>query len=303
MVTNVAIGTRVLGIDIGGTSARLGLVDTQTGHIGARTALPTPPREEAGLTFLDAVAEAAAGLVSSTPVATVGLGICELVSPDGRIESGHRVPWRGLAVAGRLGRIAPVTIESDVRAAALAEARFGAGRGFDPFLYLNVGTGVSAVLVQGGTPYRGAHGHALVIASGPATSVCPHCGEQHETVLEDIAGGAGLTAAYAGAAGDSAAIMPLILSRAATGESVARKLIASATQALANTLGPLLGLTDPAALVIGGGLGAAPGPYFDALVPAIRHHIWSEKTRAIPIMQAALGGDAGLIGAALAAQP
>ncbi len=266
-------------------------------------ALPTPPREEAGFTFLDAVAEAASGLVSGTPVATVGLGICELVSPDGRIESGHRVPWRGLAVAGRLGRIAPVTIESDVRAAALAEARFGAGRGFDPFLYLNIGTGVSAVLVQAGIPYRGSHGHGLVIASGPTTSVCPHCGKRHEAVLEDIAGGAGLTAAYGKALGAGDAAMPLILSRAAAGEPLARKLIATATLTLANTLGPLLGLTDPAALVIGGGLGAAPGPYFDALVPAIRHHIWSEKTRAIPIEQAALGPDAGLIGAALAAGP
>ena len=292
----------VLGIDIGGTSARLGIVETATGRIGERASLPTPPREAASQGFLNAIAEAAKSLATGTPVSAIGLGICELVSVNGRIESGHRVSWPGLPVFEILGSIAPLTIESDVRAAALAEARFGAGRGHDPFLYLNIGTGVSAVLVQAGVPYRGAHGHGLVIASGPATSVCPHCGSRHEAVLEDIAGGAGLTAAYGKASGDGAAAMPMILSRAAAGEPLARKLIATATLALGSSLGPLLGLTDPAALVIGGGLGAAPGPYFDALVPAIRHHVWSEKTRAIPIVQPALGGDAGLIGAALAAR-
>lgn len=291
----------VLGIDIGGTSARLGLVETETGHIGARAALATPPREAAGRDFLESVIDRATALASasSESVAAIGLGICELVSVDGRIESGHRVPWQGMPVRELVGRIAPLTIESDVRAAALAEARFGAAHDFDPFLYLNIGTGVSAVLVQGGRPYRGAHGHGLVIASGPTTSVCPHCGQQHETVLEDAAGGAGLAAAYAKASGDNTVAMPLILSRAANGEPAARKLIAAATQALASALGPLLGLTDPAALVIGGGLGAAPGPYFAALVPEIRRHVWSERTKAIPILRAKLRGDAGLIGAAL----
>lgn len=187
----------VLAIDIGGTSARLGLVDPSDGGIRARASLPTPPRAAAGAAFLASIAEAALRLKDSTPIAAVGLGICELVSAGGRIDSGHRVPWQGLAVAAALGRFAPVTIEFDVRAAALVEARLGAGRGHDPFLYLNIGTGISAVLVQGGVPYRGAHGHALVIASGPTTSVCTHCGKRHEIVLEDIAGGAGLAAEYA----------------------------------------------------------------------------------------------------------
>jgi glucokinase len=291
----------VLAIDIGGTSARLGLVDPADGHIADRATLPTPARNDAGQPFLDAVTDAALKLCRGQPVEAAGLGICELVSVDGLIESGHRVPWQGLAVTERLGRIAPVTIESDVRAAALAEARLGAGRGHDPFLYLNIGTGLSAVLVEGGQPYRGAHGHALVIASGPTTSICLDCGKRHESVLEETAGGAGLAAAYARLKRSPWIAAPEIMARAATGDSVARKVITAATEALASTLGPLLGLTDPAALVIGGGLGAAPGPYFDALVPEIRRHIWSERTRAIPILRSALGGDAGLIGAALAA--
>jgi glucokinase len=293
----------VLAIDIGGTNTRLGLVDTETGLIVERTSLPTPPREAAGTAFLDAVAEAAVGLASDAPVVAVGLCICELVSVDGRIESGHRVPWQRLPVVAALGAIAPIRIEADVRAAALAEARFGAGRGFDPFLYLNIGTGISAVLVQDGRPYRGAHGHALVIASGPTTSSCPHCGGRHEVVLEDIAGGAGLATLFAKATGGTGIEPPEIRRRAAAGEAPALEAVMTATEALGSALGAILGLTDPATLIIGGGLGAAPGPYIEALLPEIRRHIWSPRTRAIPIIQAGLGGDAGLIGAALAAWP
>lgn len=291
----------VLGIDIGGTSARLGLVDPAAGHIADRATLPTPARNDAGQPFLDAVTDAALKLCRGQPVEAAGLGICELVSVGGVIESGHRLPWQGLAVTERLGRIAPVTIEADVRAAALAEARLGAGRGHDPFLYLNIGTGLSAVLVEGGQPYRGAHGHALVIASGPTTSICTDCGKRHESVLEETAGGAGLAAAYAQRSRRRLTAPPEIIARAAAGEPDALAVIAAGAKALGSALGPLLGLTDPAALIVGGGLGAAPGAYFDALVPEIRRHIWSERTRAIPILRSALGGDAGLIGAALAA--
>jgi glucokinase len=57
----------------------------------------------------------------------------------------------------------PVRIESDVRAAAVAEARFGAGRGHGVFVYLTVGTGISFSLVQQGVPYAGARGNALLL--------------------------------------------------------------------------------------------------------------------------------------------
>lgn len=289
----------LVAIDVGGTSAKLALVDAETGRIAKRASVPTPPREHAGEAFLDAVGEAAEHLAASLPIAAIGVSLCELISPQGEIESGHRVPWTTEAVHDRLGRIAPVRIEADVRAAALAEARLGAGQGYDPFLYLNIGTGIAATLVIGRRPYRGAHGHALVIASGPTTALCAQCGAMSESVLEDVAGGAGLTEHYARKTGGGDVSGLEIVRRAGDGETAALEVIGLAATELSSTLGPVLGMTDPAALIVGGGLGAAVGPYFDRLVPAIRHHVWSARTRDIPILQATLGGDAGIIGAAL----
>ena len=128
----------LVAIDVGGTSAKLALVDAETGRIAKRASIPTPPREHAGEAFLDAVGQAAEHLAASSPIAAIGVSLCELISPQGEIESGHRVPWTTEAVHDRLGRIAPVRIEADVRAAALAEARLGVADG--------------AVVVQLGVP-------------------------------------------------------------------------------------------------------------------------------------------------------
>jgi glucokinase len=82
--------------------------------------------------------------------------------------------------------------------------------------------------------------------------------------------------------------------------AAATRAIHTATTALGVALGWLVNVLDPAAVVVGGGLGSAQGPYWDALVAATRAHIWSPVSRTLPIVQATLGPDAGLIGAALA---
>jgi glucokinase len=266
-------GAPLLGIDVGGTKTALALIDAETGAIGARRTIPTPRPERSGEAFLDEVATAARELVAGGPILARGIGLCELVAPGGSVESGHRVRWQGLPVRDRLAAV----VTSDVHAAALAEARLGAGRAFASFLYVNIGTGLSSALVLGGQIHRGANGHALVLASSPTAFRCPACGERHEQVLEDIAGGAALAAQNGPTA------------------------IADAAAALGSTLATILGAIDPEALVIGGGLGSAEGPYMQALCREIRARIWSERTRALPILKAALGPDAGVVGAALAA--
>ena len=88
---------------------------------------------------------------------------------------------------------------------------------------------------------------------------------------------------------------------AAAGDQAALAAIRTAAGALGVSIGWLVNVLDPAAIVIGGGLGSAPGPYWETLVTSARAHIWSEASRDVPIVPAALGPDAGLIGAALAA--
>lgn len=292
-----------LGIDVGGTKTALALVAASSGKVLARSAMATPPREHADAAFLDTVCEAARALLNSPDgkgCEAIGLGLCELVDPGGAVASGHRVAWQGLRVGERLAGLRRTTVESDVRAAALAEARLGAGRPFDDFLYVNIGTGISTAWVRNGRPHRGAHGHALVLASGRSASRCPACGTGSDSILEEVSGGAGLARRYTEVSGQPVEEARAVLIRASAGDAAAQAIIQDATAALGSALAMVLGVLDPEALVVGGGLGAAGGAYWRALEAETRTRTWSTATRAIPMLQAKLGPDAGVIGAALA---
>ncbi|HNB26838.1 MAG TPA: ROK family protein [Alphaproteobacteria bacterium] len=111
-----------VGIDVGGTKTALGLVAFPHGTILRRVELPTPQGAASGRDFLDDVARAARRLIAEAPGCRgIGLGLCELVDRGGRVDSAHRVHWRGLPVRETLSAIAPAVVEADVRAAALAE--------------------------------------------------------------------------------------------------------------------------------------------------------------------------------------
>jgi glucokinase len=260
------------GIDAGGTKLAAGLVDVLAGTVLRRCERPTGPGRGGAAILADCVALARG--VSAGQAAGVGLGVPELVSPDGQITSAATWDWRGCDLAAAFAGTGPVVVESDVRAAALAEARFGAGRGRSSFVYMSIGTGVSHTLVTGGLPWRGARGNALVVGA---------------PLVELSASGAAL-AARAGrasaeevlAAGDDAALV----------EDVAR--------ALAAELARLVNALDPEAVIIGGGLGLNP-QFGRRLEGLTRPDIYAPDTRELDILPAGLGRDAGIIGAALAA--
>jgi len=292
-----------LGIDVGGTKTAFGIVRFPEADIGRRLTIETPERAQSGPAFLDRVTQEAGHLLEQaasdgTPCAGIGVSICELVDLSGHVTSRHRVQWPGVPVSERLGTLAPTVIDADVRAAALAEAHWGAGRGDDQFLYLNIGTGISTCWVKDGIPHAGARGNALALASSPTSFTCPHCGKAGSYVLEDIAGGVGLTARYAERRGVGAASARDVLAAASAGDAAALAIIQEATLALGHALGLAINVLDPRSVVVGGGLGAAPGAYWDGMVQATRAHIWSETTRDLPIKPAALGADSALIGAA-----
>jgi glucokinase len=156
-----------VGIDVGGTKVAAGLVDGETGRILARDELPTRPERGGAAVLADCAALAAALGEGGVPV---GIGLCELVDVRGRPVSAETVNWRERDVAGAIP--APrVVVESDVRAAARAEAEFGSGVGRSPFLYVVVGTGASACLVLDGVPYTGARGHAIVLGAPPVEAI------------------------------------------------------------------------------------------------------------------------------------
>ena len=287
-----------IGIDVGGTKIAAGLVDLQTGAVASRRQVDTefkrggePVLADVRQIAIDLMAQAAR---SGVDLQGIGIGVAELVSPEQDIFSGYRIAWKGLDVKERLSHLLPTAVNSDVRAAARAESRFGAGRPFRQFIYVTIGTGVSAVLVQDGEPFCGSRGAALVIGNGPTRRVCGTCGEVTMPVLEDIASGPGIAAAYGTSGGADE-----VLQAAAGGDARAIAVIDHAASELGQVLALLVNSLDPEAVIVGGGLGCAPGRYWDRLQAAIRAGLWDRDERMLVIYQAELGTDAGLIGAAL----
>jgi glucokinase len=227
----------------------------------------------------------------------IGVGVPELVDPAGRITSAYNFDWQTLPVQETLSELAPSVVDADVRAGALAEALYGAGRDYRLFCYVTVGTGISYCLIQEGRPYTGAHGNALLLASSPLTTVCSTCGTVLRPVLEEFAGGPGLVASYNAATGAQTIRAEEVLAVAHQDERAAA-ILHHAGSALGVSVGWLINVLDPEAVIVGGGLGSADGLYWDAFVAATREHIWSAAHRNLPILHAALGPDAGIIGAA-----
>lgn len=298
-----------IGLDIGGTKIAAGVVLWPSGEVIHRLVIPTKPRRggEAVLRDTLRLAETLTQWAHSNNVrvAGIGAGVAELVDHDGNVTSEQTIRWRRIAVRQALSRVAPAQIESDVRAAALGESIFGAGKDVPIFVYVTVGTGISYCLVQDGLPFRGAKGNAITFATSPLSTTCERCGAKLRPVLEKFASGPAIAKRYARARREtnSRARVPrltseAILLRARNGDHAALQVVRSAGEALGVQTAFLVNVLDPARIVVGGGLGVAGGIYWRSFVQACRDHIFADSARRIPIVPAALGVDAGLIGAA-----
>jgi glucokinase len=294
-----------LGIDVGGTKIAGGVVSLPEGRIGAQRMIPTSP-ERGGAAVLTEVVRLAEELAATTRSAGlklggVGVGLCELVDPRGRILSANCVRWDDQSVRQRLAHLGPVIIEADVRAAALAEAHFGAGKTFRNFLYVTVGTGISCCLMLEGEPYFGARGATGTMASSPFSLPCEKCGHVSRRSLEELASGPALVARYNARSSAGARSGPEVLAAAEAGDADAIDVVHSAGEALGANVGFLVNVLDPESVVVGGGLGLSEGPYWESFLASTRRHLWSAVHRELPILRAATGPTSGLIGAAAAA--
>ena len=129
-------------------------------------------------------------------VGALGVALCELVRPEGTIASSVTVDWAAVDVAAAFAHLAPAVVESDVRAAALAEARFGAGRGQASMLYVNVGSGISHALITGAPPVEAwSSGLALARAAGVSTAEEALRDARHAEVVAEAASRLGQTLA------------------------------------------------------------------------------------------------------------
>src|SRR5262245_18117922 len=140
-----------LGIDVGGTKIAAGVV-TRSGELLFPRLLPTAAERggEAALRDVEALSTDLIKCAETAGMKVAGIGLCvaELVDLQGHVTSGQTIKWNGWPICDRHSRIAPALIEADVRAAALGEAIYVAGRDYEIFLYLTVGTGISCCLVS-----------------------------------------------------------------------------------------------------------------------------------------------------------
>lgn len=291
-----------IGVDVGGTKIAAGVVTFPDAQVHFRRQIPTQS-QRGGEAVLGDVERLVAELKASAQAvglqpAAIGIGLCEIVRNDGSIASANAVDWGNLAAQQRLGRVLPTTIEADVRAAGCAEAMFGAGRNARVLLYITIGTGIASCLVIDGEPFSGARGAAGTLASGPLPGLTTKNAGQLPG-LEAFASGPALVMRF-NLLGGAALSGREVLEAANSGDARARSVVDSAGASMGAVVGSMVNVLDPDLVVLGGGLGLAEGAYRDALDAAMRRHIWWPGHRDLSLVPAALGADAGIIGAAVA---
>jgi glucokinase len=248
----------ILGIDIGGTTSKLGLV--QNGQVMARSRIATTGHAD-DRAFAEALAREAHRMASGLGqrIVAAGIGAPNANQLTGIIEMAPNLPWKhdvplARMLSDRLG--VPAVLGNDANAAALGEWRYGAGRGIDDLLVVTLGTGVGSGfivngrLVLGSAGNAGELGHAILIPGGrPCTCGRKGCLEAYVSIR-------GMLATYREGGGEAAGLdgVKTIAERAEAGEAAAIRCFQRTTEWLAIGLANAVCATGPRRIVLFGGI-------------------------------------------------
>ena len=302
----------VLAVDIGGTKMAGGVTDPG-GRLISWSQVPTPQgagAEELWRTLESLLAGVlATARLSEADLAGIGCGCGGPMEWPAGLVSPLNIPgWRGFPLRDRLrarfgsgGRI-PVRVHNDAIAMVAGEHWRGAGQGKRDVLGIVVSTGVGGGLILDGRLVEGASGNAGHIGhvvidpeDGPACA----CGGRG--CLEAIARGPGLAAwahQQGWRPGEPAATARDLSADAGRGDAVAVAALRRAGRAVGIAIASAASLCDLEVVAIGGGLSQAGALLFDPLHEALAVHARLDFTRAVLVLPAALGQQAGLVGAA-----
>jgi glucokinase len=308
----------ILGIDLGGTKIRTGLID-RDGTVLYSDYQPTLADEGpevviqriiAGVERVLAQADLGHDGISAIGVGAPGpLDIPRglLIEPP-NLPGWCDVPLRDI-VGARIG--APTYLENDANAAAIGEYLYGAGQGTRNMIYVTVSTGIGGGLILNGRIYHGVSGGAGEIGHMTILPYGPHCGCGNRGCLEALASGTaiaregqevidrGIPAAIGSQGGQVSA--KDVVDAMHSGDAYARQIVAQAMAYLGIGMANLVNLFNPERLVIGGGLTALGD---DMLIPvrrAIRLRAFPSASAQVAVALAQLGPEVGVIGAAGAA--
>jgi predicted NBD/HSP70 family sugar kinase len=269
----------VLGLDVGHQYLRGALAD-MTGEIrtklSARTSSTSARGLLAELVRLAGTLSVEAGLTRSDITQTV-VGSPGVYDPrrDAIALTGGLAGWnRPAALAGLRAEFGPgVVIENDVDAAALAEQAHGHGREFASFAFVWIGTGVGMGLVIDGRLHRGAHGVAGEIAFMPISD--GQGADPEDARKRGVLEASGSAAAVVRAARRGGLRGPVsarrVFAAAAAGDARAAAVVAGEARLVAKAISAVVTVVDPELVVLGGGIGQAPG--FAAAVTAELRHL------------------------------
>jgi glucokinase len=291
----------VLVVDIGGTKIAAGLVDTD-GRLRYETRQPTPHTDDpeqvwdaARRTITDALA-AAGGAVDGVGISCGG----PLHLGDGTTSPINIPAWQDFPIRDRVAAAVPgvpVRLGGDGLCMALGEHWVGAGQGAAFLLGMVVSTGIGGGLVLDGAPYDGRTGnaghvgHVVVDIDGPPC-VCGARG-----CVEAIASGPHL-AAWARSQGWAGADAKELAAAAAAGNDIALRAFHRGARAIAAMIASVGAVCDLDLVVVGGGVAEAGPVLFDPLREELHNYAGLDFLAGLPVVPAALGGKAGLVGAA-----
>lgn len=301
---------QLLGIDVGGTNLRLGLVEgrdviheerNQADFAGfCRSHNP----QQAWQKIINVMALAAQQMLARYPqVEAIGIGFPGFIDPgSGVIAQSPNLPGLlNVDLAGDLGLALgrPVIVENDALAAAYGEFRLSANAA-NSLVYIGLGTGVGGGLILAGQPHAGQHGVAMEIGHLIVEPGGRLCGCGNHGCLEQYASASGVGASYRESSGREANAGE-IARLAAAGDALALQAYALAGTSLAQALAHIVKTVDVGQIVIGGGMSAAwplMQAAFDTRLQADLIPVLRDK---IKVHISTSGDQAGMIGAALLA--
>ncbi len=300
--------------DLGGTNFRTALID-RTGHLHYRNSTETNAErgpdeviEMMVVQFASAIERAGAGRILA--LSTTAPGPLDpwrgVVFQPPNLPGWNEVPLKDI-LEERLGW--PAFISNDANAAALAEHRFGAGRGARHLIYVTVSTGVGGGIIADNRLFLGAHGSSGEIGHIVVDPDGPLCGCGNRGCVESLASGPAIARRFVDRIGQGAETAlaghpsaeittTQIVSAAQNGDKLAIEVLAEAGRWLGIALANMIHLFDPEIIVVGGGVSNAGALIFEPMKAEIDRRTMAQFRDSYRIATAALGDDVCLYGAA-----
>ena len=295
--------------------SRLGLVERK-GRVVKDAKRLTPKTGPFAVvdTIIDLVEEVSAGAHQSE-LAGIGIGLpAQIDFLRQSVEFCTNLPLAGVDIRSFVMSRSKldVTIDNDGHMAALGESRYGAAKGARDFMMITVGTGVGGGIFLNGEPYRGSRGlggeigHIVVQLQDGAPCPCGGTGHLESYVGRPAIAARGRKAAeqfkgreiLAAAGGDIEAVTAeCVLQAAQAGDAVAREILLECGDTLGRALVGFVNIFNPKLIVVGGGIGESADFLVERAAEVMQKEALAGR-RDVSVLQAVLGNDAGILGAA-----